>query len=105
MPFGINNLGQVVGWFGNNNGDDHGFLRNPDGTISTFDALGSSVLYTRLFGINDSGVMVGEYREAQEFGLMISAQGSLRGKPARFRFDERPRYQLIRRYRRHIPDR
>jgi hypothetical protein len=58
-------LGQVVGWFGDNNGDDHGFLRNPDGTISTFDALGSSVLYTRLFGINDSGVMVGEYREAQ----------------------------------------
>jgi len=81
MPFGINNLGQVVGWFGNNNGDDHGFLRNPDGTISTIDALGSSVLYTRLFGINDSGVMVGYYREAQEFGLMISAQGFFRVNP------------------------
>ena len=76
VAYDINNLGQVVGTFGNNNDVNHGFLRNPDGTISAIDvAPGSSVLYTRLFGINDSGVMVGDYREARVVGLLVNAQG------------------------------
>jgi len=83
VAYDINNLGQVVGTFGNNNDVNHGFLRNPDGTISAIDvAPGSSVLYTRLFGINDSGVMVGDYREARVVGLLVNAQGFYGVQPA-----------------------
>lgn len=58
VALGINNKGQIVGYYVDGNGADHGFLHS-GGTYTTIDdPLGSS---TELFGINDSGEIVGAY--------------------------------------------
>lgn len=36
-PWGINNAGQIAGWFEDSNGADHGFLLNPNGTATQID--------------------------------------------------------------------
>jgi probable HAF family extracellular repeat protein len=51
---GINNAGQVVGHF-----FDHGFLREPDGTVTSFDAPGPEPHTIIPYGINDSGQISG----------------------------------------------
>src|SRR6476646_2574573 len=52
---GINNAGQIVGWFGDGH-RVHGFL-DVGGTFTTIDAPGSSL--TQATGINDAGQIVG----------------------------------------------
>jgi predicted chitinase len=52
---GINNSGQIVGYYYDDSGDQHGFLKGSGG-YSTLDAGGVD---TRAYGINDSGKIVG----------------------------------------------
>jgi probable HAF family extracellular repeat protein len=57
---GINNAGEVVGWYHDAAGD-HGFLRSPNGSkFMTFDDP-DGVGGTSLQGINDSGYMTGSF--------------------------------------------
>jgi uncharacterized protein (TIGR03437 family) len=56
-PTGINNRGVIVGNFGSNSSRSHGFVRNVDGTIATFDAVGGFPTYFN--AINDNGWVAG----------------------------------------------
>jgi probable HAF family extracellular repeat protein len=60
-PGGINDLGQIVGTYEDDNFHWHGFLYS-SGKYITIDAIGS--IYTYVSGINDSGQMVGSYEDS-----------------------------------------
>ena len=60
---GMNNLGQVVGFYGDRNGV-HGFLRDADGTL-TFPIDYPGAVATALIGINDKGWMTGYYDDTK----------------------------------------
>src|SRR5262249_61607269 len=55
---GINTQGDMVGYYYDSAGGEHGFLLT-NGTFSTIDVPGSKI--TMLSGINDSGQIVGSY--------------------------------------------
>ena len=57
---GINDLGDVVGGYLDNNGYEHGFLLKHD-VLTTIDVPFAGSLGTQLNAINDSGVMVGTW--------------------------------------------
>jgi hypothetical protein len=59
-PFAINSAGAVAGYFVTT--AEHGFLRAPDGAITTFDPPGS--FGTFAFEINPAGVITGSYLDA-----------------------------------------
>jgi len=62
IPYGINPLGAIIGWYVDSNNVNHGFLRAPDGTITSFDAPGAgtgSGQGTIAYGMNTWGVIVG----------------------------------------------
>ncbi len=60
-PLGINNLGQIVGFY-NTPIDAEGFFRAADGTL-TYPISYPSSQYTTLTGINDAGLIVGWYTD------------------------------------------
>jgi probable HAF family extracellular repeat protein len=69
---GINNAGQVVGWYIDANSRAHGFLYR-DGTYITLDPPGS--VYSLAYGINDLGQIVGSYQRtslADPQGFLLS---------------------------------
>lgn len=68
---GINNAGQVVGWYIDANSQAHGFLYS-GGTYTTLDPPGS--VYSLAYGINDAGQVVGWY---QKTSLLANPQGFL----------------------------
>jgi hypothetical protein len=58
----VNSAGAMTGGYYDQNGAIHGFVRNPDGTIATFDAPGAgtgSGLGTYTWAINPAGTTVG----------------------------------------------
>ena len=65
-PWGINNLGQIVGWFEDSSGDYHGFILSSSGTATQIDYPGGGQTY--LFGINDAGQAVGYAYSPGTFG-------------------------------------
>jgi hypothetical protein len=85
QPTNINDLGEITGVYFDSNGNQHGFLRNADGKIVTFNApnvgypaqptLGSAG--TIPTGINNRGDTVGYYTDANSayHGFVRSAQG------------------------------
>lgn len=58
---GVDKAGDIVGWYYDSNGVPNGFLIS-GGTASTIDFTGGS--YTELEGINDKGVISGQYGDA-----------------------------------------
>ncbi|MGO9375682.1 MAG: carboxypeptidase regulatory-like domain-containing protein [Syntrophobacteraceae bacterium] len=73
---GINNSGQVVGYFTDTNSVSHGFLRSADGlTYTQIDAPNATS--TLAFGINNSGQISGYFTNATgPHGFVRSADGS-----------------------------
>jgi probable HAF family extracellular repeat protein len=65
--YGINDSGQVVGYYLDHNRKTHGFLLH-DGIYSTIDV--PDAVETQVFGINDSGDIVGVFREPDRDGLI-----------------------------------
>jgi probable HAF family extracellular repeat protein len=59
---GINNSGAIVGYYLDSAGTQHGFLRDPSGTITTIDVPGSTK--TNTAGINAAGQIVGTFDDA-----------------------------------------
>ena len=57
FTLGINNAGQIVGYFDFYGGPTHGYLFDTDGSYTTIDPPGSGYAY--LFGINNAGQIVG----------------------------------------------
>jgi hypothetical protein len=60
VPFAINNVGQVVGYYRNLPGDiGRGFLYTPGTGFTNFDVAGA--MWTELYSINDAGWILGGY--------------------------------------------
>jgi hypothetical protein len=63
-PTGINDRGEIVGYYGDEAGVLHGFVRQKDGTFHTFDAPGATKkpdLGTSPMDINREGEIAGSY--------------------------------------------
>jgi hypothetical protein len=78
----INDVGDVTGAYTDTAGDQHGFVRNPYGTISTFDPPEHDVMSgTQPTGINDAGVITGFYDQAGVTGfLRVPSTGTSTGQ-------------------------
>ena len=63
LPNSINPEGAITGYYYDANFVDHGFLRAPDGTFTTFDPPGSGN-GTNPSGINPAGAITGSYKDA-----------------------------------------
>ena len=62
QPMGINNSGQIVGFYWDSSFQSHGFL-DENGTFTTIDVPGNSG-FTEALGINNHGDIVGQYQTA-----------------------------------------
>jgi len=72
-PLGINNNGDIVGqYFDQTTNTYHGFLLKQD-TITTIDFPGKGKVVTSANGINDLGVIVGNYSDATGFHGFIAS--------------------------------
>ena len=58
-PIGINSAGQITGYYRDNNGQQHGFVRDRHGRLDTFDVAGS--LYNFADAINAADQITGYY--------------------------------------------
>ncbi len=68
-PIGLNDWGAITGFYPDANGVYHGYLRSPDGRITSFDAPGADTTPgdnngTYPYSINDAGVIVGSYQDS-----------------------------------------
>jgi hypothetical protein len=68
-PIGLNDWGQITGIYLDANNVVHGFLRNPDGKYTTFEAPGAdttagSYSGTFPYSVNNQGVITGYYLDA-----------------------------------------
>jgi hypothetical protein len=59
--YGINNLGQMVGFYSLSDGLQRSFLRLANGTFQDLSCSGAAENSTAPFGINDAGYIVGSY--------------------------------------------
>jgi hypothetical protein len=63
IPTGVNNGGEVVGYYTNSHEfNTHGFYRSVDGTL-TFPLDYPNARSTTLYGINDSGTVIGTWED------------------------------------------
>ena len=73
---GINTTASIAGVWSDQNGSPHGFLRTPDGTITTFD--GPNAKYTTPAAINDGGVIAGYFTDQSAVhGFLRAADGTI----------------------------
>ena len=66
-PLANNDLGDVVGTYTDAGMLQHGFLRDPNGYITSFDAPGAGIgpgQGTVAYAINDAGVIAGAFQDA-----------------------------------------
>ena len=64
---GINDAGQIVGYFNDSTGKFHGFLKD-GATFTTIDVPGASATFAR--GINDAGQIVGFFQNPGDHGFL-----------------------------------
>jgi hypothetical protein len=69
-PADINETGHIVGYYGDQALVDHGFFRDTDGTF-TYPVEPTGATSSLLLGINDRGLMVGRYADANGVHAMI----------------------------------
>jgi len=70
---GINDAGQVVGFFRRAGAKDHAFLRTATGTFTTFDDPDQGALRGSPLGINDAGQIVGVFMAGdREHGFVMT---------------------------------
>ncbi len=79
VPQGINLSGKIAGYYSDTiGGGTHGFLRKPDGTITTFDVQPTLSLQTFAYGINSSGEIVGTVQDlGSTFGFLRRRDGTI----------------------------
>ena len=80
IPTGINNRGEIVGYFTDTAGNYHGFLRSAAGNFTIIDdpSASGSPLATMVLAVNDSGAMVGLYFDTHQnfHGFLHEPDGS-----------------------------
>jgi uncharacterized membrane protein len=77
VPFDMNAAGEIAATYQDSNGHFHGFVRSPQGDITTFSVQGSVDTYA--YGINAGGTVVGYYRDANNMthGYVRSKKGTI----------------------------
>jgi probable HAF family extracellular repeat protein len=70
---GINDAGQIVGFFGDSTGRDHGFFET-GGSFTQIDVPGAGL--TEAFGINNAGQIVGFFSGSTDSGGFLDTGGS-----------------------------
>jgi hypothetical protein len=75
--YALNSAGAFTGWYVDTGSVSHGFVRAPDGTITTFDAPGAGAdpgEGTLAFSINPSGAISGFYVDSsmRDHGFLYS---------------------------------
>jgi len=70
----MNQAGEITGFYRDEAEFNHGFVREPDGTITSFDPVGSANTFS--FGVNDSGATTGYYFDIHDYGFIRDAQGN-----------------------------
>lgn len=75
-PLGINNNGEIVGFYFDTDFNAHGFLRDGSGA-QTFPLDFPGATFTFLVDLNDSGLMVGAYGDATgvSHGFLLTSAG------------------------------
>lgn len=71
QPLDINDAGSVVGTYVDANFVPHGFVRAPNGRVTSFDAPGAGLgagldQGTIAYGINDAGTIAGQYQDPDD---------------------------------------
>jgi probable HAF family extracellular repeat protein len=61
--FGINDVGDIVGFYGQPDGSSHGYLRSADGNYTSLDVPDAQL--TCAYGINNNGIIVGSFDDQQ----------------------------------------
>lgn len=75
FPVAINRSGLIVGNFTDSSRVQHGFMRAPDGTFTTFDPPGSTGTY--VMAVNSKGLVVGWYETpTSTFGFLRYRNGT-----------------------------
>jgi hypothetical protein len=76
---GISDAGAIVGHYDDAGGARHGFVRDPSGTMSTFDPPGTGNGGTEAVGINKTGSSIGHFTDANSkfHGFVRSASGAI----------------------------
>ena len=76
-PFSINASGAIAGYYTDHSDVSHGFVRDPQGNITSFDPTGSVATYP--YSINDSAAIAGYYRDASNVshGFVRDPQGDI----------------------------
>ncbi len=70
-PFGINTSGAITGWYVDSSDVNHGFIRNKDGSFTTFDVPGAGTAPGQgpyPFGISPNGAVTGYSYDANNVG-------------------------------------
>jgi hypothetical protein len=95
VPSGITPDGVIIGYYVNASGVRHGFLRAPDGTITTFDPPGST--FTQPTSINEAGEIAGAYCDtaACASSLGVGARGFLQAHNGTFVTFAAPTGQIL----------
>jgi uncharacterized membrane protein len=77
FAYSINSKGAIVGWYYDSGNVSHGFLRAPNGTMTTIDAPAASSTYAG--NINAEGVVTGDYTDANfvSHGYVRAPDGTL----------------------------
>ena len=65
----VNPLGEIVGYFVDSSNKNHGFLLKKEG-FTSIDFPGADVVFTRAFGIDPQGNIVGAYRTKDAWGVL-----------------------------------
>jgi hypothetical protein len=77
VTYGMNNKGDIAGYYVDSSGNDHGFVWDPTTGGRTIDVAGATA-GTFAFGINDSGTIAGQYDiGATSYGFVLDASGNL----------------------------
>jgi hypothetical protein len=71
---GINDSGQIVGGYYDYKQENHGFLRDVDGTYTTLDVPRGTIYGAS--GINNSGQIVGSYIAIYDYGFLRDVDGT-----------------------------
>jgi probable HAF family extracellular repeat protein len=74
LALDINNSGQIVGQYTDNEEMVHGFLRDSSGDFISIDAEFPDAITTTIYGINDSGQMIGAYANNMGFQTFLRDQ-------------------------------
>jgi hypothetical protein len=80
-PTGINNRGEIVGYYSDKTGGQHGFLRSVEGKYTVIDDpnANTSPISTAVYAISDTGVIVGGFTDTDDVafhGFLREPDGS-----------------------------